>query len=942
MINLRVNVTNNIFNIATNYSFCKTIHRFVKDNYKEVNKLTIFLPSQRLCRELKEVFLAESYNSFLPKIKALTDIDYNDFWLIDAKSSSIVEEIRQEIEDCLQYKILNDLDEVFYIAKLVQKTKLFGENDNLHYSLKIAQNFREIFNELEYENIDESKLKLIDDSNLAAHRQITLSFLQDFYLYIKNSILKDKILLSSSYYVLIIRKFCQLIANHNLQSPIIIAGSTGSIKINQFFINSIQEQSQVKIILSNFQEVKNHLEVHPQYFNQNLINSINYQANKIQNINYDDFQKSASLRRNLAENIFVLADEIRCWNNINDCDKQSIKNDIAENFTVIEAKDKYDEARKICQIIAKFCEKNRIGIISNDEDLTNILRYQLIANNIVFNDTIAHRISNSKLINFLQLIIDFNVNNFNASSFLGIVKNKFCRYSSNYSLIKEFELKIIRQQRSSEGLQGIIDKLSKENNEHLNQFWNSFYSSFSAINFAKQKLSDHIQSIIKTLEEITDKNFLDLVNSQECAIEIFDLFTFLSQKDDFYCSFSEIRDVIESVISDITYFKKTKSDLNVSLMTSIEARLIDFDVIIITDLNDKSFPKSRNENWLGQKIRKDLGIDRSKKQIGQNAYDFCHYLSSKKVILSRSLANDGVKKAPSQFLLRFNLFCHFIDASPEIIKYQIANNLITRSPDTENGYKYDVKINSISVTDLVKLIKDPYHIYAKKILKLEELNAIDYQPSFKEFGSFIHEVLENFVNDKDGHINNFREIFNKYFQTNASEILWWSKFDKILNNFISLNQQYKEFKNYTELKVEDCVENIKIIGKIDRIMIDDENNFIIADYKTGSVPIKKDVKNGTESQLAILAHLLKNHHIFAEKLNKEPQISDLQYWKISTNSDNSKISKAVKSEEIENLLNQVELNLSKLIKHYFVEDNNFESRNNKEMSSYNHVARKEI
>src|SRR5690606_35592091 len=59
----------------------------------------------------------------------------------------------------------------------------------------------------------------------------------------------------------------------------------------------------------------------------------------------------------------------------------------------------------------------------------------------------------------------------------------------------------------------------------------------------------------------------------------------------------------------------------------------------------------------------------------------------------------------------------------------------------------DARPDSLSVTDIAILQKDPYAIYAKYVLRLRARDPIDADPGAKERGTLIHAVLESFNKD---------------------------------------------------------------------------------------------------------------------------------------------------------------------------------------------------
>merc|ERR1711969_33220 len=59
----------------------------------------------------------------------------------------------------------------------------------------------------------------------------------------------------------------------------------------------------------------------------------------------------------------------------------------------------------------------------------------------------------------------------------------------------------------------------------------------------------------------------------------------------------------------------------------------------------------------------------------------------------------------------------------------------------------EARPRSLSVTEIKHLIRDPFHIYAKRVLRLAPLNPLQRAPDALLRGILIHEVLEEFVKE---------------------------------------------------------------------------------------------------------------------------------------------------------------------------------------------------
>ncbi|MFU7502690.1 MAG: PD-(D/E)XK nuclease family protein [Candidatus Tisiphia sp.] len=198
----------------------------------------------------------------------------------------------------------------------------------------------------------------------------------------------------------------------------------------------------------------------------------------------------------------------------------------------------------------------------------------------------------------------------------------------------------------------------------------------------------------------------------------------------------------------------------------------------------------------------------------------------------------------------------------------------------------------ISVTDIEMLVRNPYSFYAKKILNLRSKDMIGQEPKISEFGSFVHKVLEQYSKNYDKLENNkvglILEISNNILQNTIlpayTQKIWQIKFIPIAESFIEFDEKRRsDFQYvYSECRGEILLniggQELTIIGVADRIEVDKLGAAVIIDYKTGSLPSKKDVEAGLSPQL-IIEGLMLQEGGFAMKVHSVKQVT---YVKISS------------------------------------------------------------
>lgn len=964
----------NVTNIPANQHFFESLLEWLSVKFsQDLSTTKIFLPNQRSCREFRELFLQKSTQSkqkkavILPNIKAISDISFEDFF--DFLPN---EDAKEAIDEILQIKLISGIDYLFFLSQKIQKLSLFGENLESNQALNIAINLKSLFDEIEKDEIDLDKLAQVDDSDLSMHRQITLDFLKNFHIEIRNSLIKENIFFSSSYHNFIVDKFSFCLEKYGSKSPIIIAGSTGSLSSGKKLIKAISSQKNGHATLHGLDPFSKSYqqEFHPQFLLNELMGFLDLDKKSINKIADTNLQLSCEDRLDFLSALMLPDEEVIKWQNISShINISNITKDLESNFKLIEAKDELEEAKIIAIILAEQLSEQesldkKCAVISNNKKLTQLIKYQLQKLSLPFNDSSNLGIFNSKLVNFILLVLELVESDFSSFNLLALIKNPLFQQENRSknpeqleAIINSFEIEILRQGRVDVGLKGLNKRLKSLKNEDLSQFLTKIRHNLSKIINLESKtdLSSYVTSLIQVIENLTTRKWNDLLSEESAQIELYEFFENLKLQNHFNIESKNILAIFRTLFSQISYFEKSDALAPIQILSSLEARLINHDLVIISSLNEGDFPEIESENWLGKKIRKDLGVDKKLKKIGQNSYDFCNYLCNPNVVLTRSLNRNNSPSICSPFLLKFDTLCKKIGIKiNQGEKYFEYLKLLENSQEqkikesTRPNPKPEMQIRpkKLAVTDISKMLSDPYSIYAKRILKLRELPKIDFEPSYAEFGNFIHKALEEYIKNPDDFKSN--DDFEKYFIqsgfiSSQAKLIWWPKFENIFGNFLKQEKELQTQKNYTEIPVKLVIKEILISGKIDRVAIDKDELIAIFDYKTGLVPTAKSVTCGAEPQLTIAALMLIEGSIESSIRNlSKDEIGSINYWKLSTDNKNEIKVICKKNEEIQALVAAAKVGLENLFEYFSDEENGYISAPDLQKykeNEYSHLAR---
>jgi ATP-dependent helicase/nuclease subunit B len=336
----------------------------------------------------------------------------------------------------------------------------------------------------------------------------------------------------------------------------------------------------------------------------------------------------------------------------------------------------------------------------------------------------------------------------------------------------------------------------------------------------------------------------------------------------------------------------------------LEARLQTADLVILGGLNEGSWPQQVPvDPWFSRPMRRSLGLAPPERRIGQAAHDFAQaWCSAPQLMLTRALRVEGAPTVPSRWLLRLDSLLRLIGIEPETLHAGIwlgwqaeldqpgqvepARPPAPRPPVAARPQR-------LSVTEIETWIRDPYAIYARRVLRLDPLDPIDADPNAADRGSFIHEALEKFVKEfpqglpADGEarlIELGRHAFGESLDRPSVRAFWWPRFERIVGWFVEtetarrplLAESLAEAKGELLIELPGC-RPFTLRAKADRIDRLAAGGLAILDYKTGGVPSMTQVDAGYAPQLPLEAAMARAG---AFEGIGEAVTAELAYWRL--------------------------------------------------------------
>ena len=392
----------------------------------------------------------------------------------------------------------------------------------------------------------------------------------------------------------------------------------------------------------------------------------------------------------------------------------------------------------------------------------------------------------------------------------------------------------------------------------------------------KVSLSDFLKYHIKFAEFLAskDSSYNSLCLWENSAGEdIANFITELNEAGNILTSLSglDYSQIFNAMMDGVVVRYKTLHP-RISILGPLEFRLLSPDFLILGGLNEGTWPDDLDVGpWLSRPMKNDLGLPTPERRVGQAAHDFMMAMGASEVLITRSLKINGSPTTASRWLKRLESCLGSPLETREDLKFWAQeidnfNGLVVPYSRPAPCPELSQRPVNFSVTAIEKLIRDPYVVYAEKILGLRVLKPLSTDIVFSDFGNFLHKILDQFNKTYTGSYNTNAELYlidlgKKYFGQSLNipmiSVFWWSKFLKIAKWFVKeesirssqIQSSLSEIKGV--LKLQTSFGKFTISCKADRLDLLKDGTVSIIDYKTGIVPSWTDVEQGLSPQLVL-------------------------------------------------------------------------------------------
>jgi ATP-dependent helicase/nuclease subunit B len=325
-------------------------------------------------------------------------------------------------------------------------------------------------------------------------------------------------------------------------------------------------------------------------------------------------------------------------------------------------------------------------------------------------------------------------------------------------------------------------------------------------------------------------------------------------------------------------------DARIAIWGPLEARLQRRDLMILGGLNEGVWPAPAPEDpFLSRPMRDKLGLPSHDQRIGLAAHDFAQLISGPEVVLTRAKRREGAPTLASRWLWRLKTLVEGakekLEPAPNVLAWAHAIDTPAQTRKSKPPRPTLGQIERISVTQVETLIRDPYAVYARRILRLEPLDPIGAIAGPRERGNAVHKAIERFGDGGDhgvllalldqelkhhGIPPERRAAERERMALSVFTLIEWFAARAALGVTV-----HRERKGVLKLG------EVHLSGVADRIEIG-AGHAAIYDFKTGAPASQPQVESGLAPQLPLEAAMLKRG-VFEE--TPAARATELGYWR---------------------------------------------------------------
>lgn len=898
----------------------------------------IFLPTRRACRTLRESFLKLTNGKplLLPQMSPLGDIDETELMIKLPEVQAL--DIPPAISS-LQRQIL--------LSRTIQAIPDFKAGAD--QAMALAKALGQFMDQIIIEGLSLDILHTVVPEDFADHWQITIDFLKILSENWPAILNENGVIDAADRRNRLVNALSRHLTNSRPATPIIAAGSTGTVPATRALMNVIAGLPKGSVILPGLdREIDTQSwealdDAHPQHSLKVLLESFDMEPGDVPEWPYASENVRHSRTRLLGE-IMRPAETTHLWTRI----QVSNIGKPLEGLEYYALDTPQDEAMLIALILRETLESEAktAALVTPDRALAR--RVSLICKRwgIVLDDSGGRPLSETRRGSFFALCLNAVLEDCRPVALLALLKHGLFTLpgfdtGALTRTVSGLDRNHLRGIVAYNNFADIIDQ-KPDLPEQDQSFLLAMDDLFAPIRALKQNgyvpFQDLLKSHILLAEQIStgkgDTQTLWMEDDGEA------LSSLLSELLNYAHLFPNMplgiyADILAGLMQQATVRPSYGTHPRLMILGQLEARMVQSDVMILSGLNEGSWPPDiGHDPWMSRPMRKNYGLPSMDMRIGLSAHDFSQCFSAPRVVMTRSRRSDNAPSVPSRWIQRLETVLKSVDITLDDLAKGPYESWVQAIQDCGEPEPYKrpapappagKRPKKLPVTAIESWMRDPYALYAKYVLKLRKLDDLEGDMDAAMRGSLIHDIFDRFITDYPDDIpDNGADILMDYAVEALGQpkehtdfwLFWEPRLKRMIDWFITHETEWRDGASPKRTEAEGAYTfddlAFTLHAKADRIDMLNDNKVAIIDYKTGQPPSMTDIRAGLAPQLPLEAVILKHQGFEGIASN---DIGYLGFWRMSGASDAGEeiTIKAKKDETLDDLADAAEHGLHALI-----------------------------
>ncbi len=867
-----------VFGIAPGLDFPATLIAGLRTRLdggppEQIARIDLIVNTRRMARRLRDIFDAGPAG-FLPRIHLLTSLDA---LIPHADLPPPSPPLRRRLDLIQLVSTLLDAD-----GRLAPRTSLYDLSDSL----------AKLIDEMQGEGVSPADIAALDVTDQSGHWERAKQFFGIAQQYLGQTGSAPDAEARQ-------RQLTQaLIAGwdaHPPQHPVLLAGSTGSRGTTALLMQAVARLPQGAVVLPGFDfdmptavwaDLEDALlsEDHPQYRFRHLMTALDLPKDSI--LPWHDTPPPSAMRNKLVSLSLRPAPVTHAW--LSEGPQLSGLEAATKDMTLVEATSPRQEALTIALRLRKAAQEGQTAaLITPDRMLTRQVTAALDRWNILPDDSAGTPLHLSPPGRFLRHVAGLFRAQLDAETLLTLLKHPLTHAGADRNLhqlhTQRLEMQIRRDglpYPDAGGLERIASRAARKLDAPDDfQRWTTWVSDVfcGQDGVRTDDLSEWVTRHLERAERIASGSKSanpDPLWHKHAGRKAREVMDDLAAHADHggQMSAADYTDLVGALLSAAEVRDRDAPHPRIMIWGTLEARVQGADLVILGGLNDGTWPEAPPPDpWLNRTMRKDAGLLLPERRIGLSAHDYQQAIAAPEVWLTRAIRSDEAETVPSRWLNRLgNLLTGLPDAGgraawdamrergEDWLAQTAALEQITPTAGASRPAPRPpagARPRKLSVTEIKKLIRDPYAIYARHVLGLRAIDPLVPAPDAPMRGIVVHKIMEEFIKSvadditllTTAHLMEHAEaVLTREVPWPATRAMWLARVERIAEWFIdheSARQRYSRPVAFEEgARGSYLFKDIgfEIIGFADRIDMTDNGDALIYDYKTGAPPTKKE------------------------------------------------------------------------------------------------------